>query len=168
MWMWYVMVYHTCFLHCLYVTVTKTSNCDIGFPGGSEVKETACNAENLGLIPGSGRYPGEGNGNLLQYSCVGDPMDRRAWRAVVHGVANSWTWFSDQTTITTVTYLYQKYLAITDIIIFQSIKRMIMLVPIDCAYCWAWIICAIEHSSSTNTIRKQYQHCYLSKNCGSN
>ena len=160
-------VYCTCF-YTLYITVTKTSNRDIGFPGGSAVKETACNAGNLGLIPGSGRYPREGNGNLLQYSCMGNPMDRRAWRAIVHGVVNSRTWLRDQTTITTVTYLYQKYLAVTDIIIFQSVKRMIMPVPVYCAYCWAWIIRAIEHSSSTNAIRKQHQHCYLSRTRGSN
>ena len=50
-----------------------------GFPGGSEVKASACNAGDLGSIPGSGRSPGEGNGNPLQYSCLENPMDRGAW-----------------------------------------------------------------------------------------
>ena len=50
-------------------------------------KESACNVEDLGLIPGSGRSPGEGNGNPLQYSCLGNPMDRGAWWATAHGVA---------------------------------------------------------------------------------
>ena len=50
-------------------------------------KESACNSGDVGLIPGSGRSPGEGNGNLLQYSCLGNPMDRGAWRPTVHGVA---------------------------------------------------------------------------------
>ena len=50
-----------------------------GFPGGSEVKASACNAGDLGLIPGSGRSPGEGNGNPLQYSCLENPMDGGAW-----------------------------------------------------------------------------------------
>ena len=54
-------------------------------------KESACNAEDVGLIHGSGRSPGEGNGNPLQYSCLGNPTDRGAWRATVHGVAKSWT-----------------------------------------------------------------------------
>ena len=45
----------------------------------------------MGLIPGSGRSPGEGNGNPLQYSCLENPMDRGAWWAAVHGVAKSWT-----------------------------------------------------------------------------
>ena len=54
-------------------------------PGGSDGKESACNAEDLGLILGSGRSPGEQNGNTLQYSCLENPMDRGAWRATVHG-----------------------------------------------------------------------------------
>ena len=58
----------------------------LGFPGGSEVKASACNAGDLGLIPGSGRSPGEGNGNPLQYSCLENPMDGGAWWATVHGV----------------------------------------------------------------------------------
>ena len=57
-----------------------------GFPGGSESKETACNAEDPGLIPGSGRSPGEGQGNPLQCSCLENPMDRGSWWATVHGV----------------------------------------------------------------------------------
>ena len=62
-----------------------------GFPGGSDGKESACNTGNLGLIPGSGRCPEEGNGNPLQYSCLENPMDRGAWWATVHGIAKSWT-----------------------------------------------------------------------------
>ena len=49
-------------------------------------KESICSAANTGLIPESGRSPGEGNGNPLQYSCLGNPMDRGAWRATVHGI----------------------------------------------------------------------------------
>ena len=60
---------------------------EVGFPGGSEVKVSACNAEDLGSIPGSGRSPGEGNGNPLQYFCLESPMDRGAWWAPVHGIA---------------------------------------------------------------------------------
>ena len=60
-----------------------------GFPGGLEVKVSACNAGDLGSIPGSGRSPGEGNGNPLQYSCLENPMDGRVWWATVHGVAKS-------------------------------------------------------------------------------
>ena len=69
----------------------------LGFPGGSEVKASACNAGDLGSIPGSGRSPGEGNGNLLQYSCLENPMDRGAWWATVHRVAKSRTRLSDFT-----------------------------------------------------------------------
>ena len=57
----------------------------------SEVKVSARNAGDLGLIPGSGRSPGEGNGNPLQYSCLKNPMYGEAWWATVHGVTNSQT-----------------------------------------------------------------------------
>ena len=68
-----------------------------GFPGGSEVKESACNAGDLDSIPGSGRFPREGNGNPLQYSCMENPMDGAAWCTIVHGVAKSRTRLSDFT-----------------------------------------------------------------------
>ena len=55
------------------------------------LKISACNARNLGLIPGLGRSPGEGNGNPLLYSCLGNPMDREAWKAQVHGITKSQT-----------------------------------------------------------------------------
>ena len=58
----------------------------MGFPGGSDGKEFACNAGDLGSIPGLGRSHGEGNGNPLQYSCLGNPMDRGTWRDTVHRV----------------------------------------------------------------------------------
>ena len=51
----------------------------LGFPGGSNGKESAWNAGDQGLIPGLGRSPGEGNGDQLQYSCLENPMDRGAW-----------------------------------------------------------------------------------------
>ena len=59
------------------------------FPGGSDSEASTCNAGDLGLILGLGRSPGEGNGNLLQYYCLDNCMDRGAWRATVHGVAES-------------------------------------------------------------------------------
>ena len=61
------------------------------FPGGSDGKASACNAGDLGLIPGLERSPGEGNGNLLQYSCLENSMDGGAWQAIVHGVTKSQT-----------------------------------------------------------------------------
>ena len=63
----------------------------IGFPSGSAVKNPPANAGEMGLIPGSGRSPGEGNGNPLQYSCLENPTDRGAQRATVHGVTKSQT-----------------------------------------------------------------------------
>ena len=64
------------------------ANMLMGFPGGSASKEP------LGSIPGLGRSPGKGNGNTPQYSCLGNPMDRGAWQATVHGVTKRWTQLS--------------------------------------------------------------------------
>ena len=65
-----------------------------GFPGGSVVKNPPANAGDAGLIPGSGRSPGGGHGNPLQYSCLENPSDRGAWRATVHVVVKSQTQLS--------------------------------------------------------------------------
>ena len=75
-----------------------------GFPDGSVVKNPPANAGgvgNTGLIPGWGRSPGGKSGNPLQYSCRGNPMDRWAWRATVHGVIKRWTRLRDNTPIHT-------------------------------------------------------------------
>ena len=60
----------------------------MGFPGGSVVKNPPASAEDVGSIPGSGKSPEEGNGNSVQYSCLGNPIDRGAWWTTVHGVAS--------------------------------------------------------------------------------
>ena len=61
----------------------------MGFPGGSDGKESACDVGDLGSIPGLGSSPGEGNSNPLQYSGLGNPTDRGAWQATVDGVEKS-------------------------------------------------------------------------------
>ena len=63
----------------------------LGFPGGLNGKESACNVGDLGSISESGRSPGEGNGYPLQYSCLKNSMDREPWKATAGGVAKSWT-----------------------------------------------------------------------------
>ena len=67
----------------------------MGFPGGSDGNESACNGGDLGLIPGSGRHPGEENFYPLQYSCLENSMDGGTWKATVQEVAKSWTQLSD-------------------------------------------------------------------------
>ena len=69
----------------------KEPYASLGFPGGSDSEESACNAGNLGSIPGSERFPGEGNGNPLQYSCLENSMDSGAWQTIIQGVAKSRT-----------------------------------------------------------------------------
>ena len=66
------------------------------FSGDSDGKESACNAGDPGSTPGLERSPGEGNGNLLQYSHLENSMDRGAWWAIVHGVTHGWTLLSDE------------------------------------------------------------------------
>ena len=75
---------------------TFSTGSSLGFSGGSAVKNPPANAGNMSPIPGSGRSAGEGNGNPLQHSCLGNPMNRGAWWAIVHGVAGSWTRLSDK------------------------------------------------------------------------
>ena len=67
----------------------------MGFPGGSDGKESVCNAGDMDSIPESGRSSGEEKGYPLQYSCLENSMDRVVWRATVHGFAKSWTRLSD-------------------------------------------------------------------------
>ena len=63
----------------------------LGFPSGSDGKESTCYEGDLGLIPGLGRSPGGGHGDPLQCSCLENPMVREAWQDTVHGVSKSWT-----------------------------------------------------------------------------
>ena len=77
--------------------INTTVSCRMGFPQGLVVKDLPANAGELGLIPGSGRYPKEWNGNSLQYSCLRNPMDRGAWWATIHQFSSvqslSQVWF---------------------------------------------------------------------------
>ena len=75
----------------MYKIIGPTIIVNEGFPGGSMVKNLPANAGDAGSIPGSGRSPGEGNGNPFQYSCLGKPMDKEAWQATVHGVTKTQT-----------------------------------------------------------------------------
>ena len=67
-------------------------NYKVGFPGGLRGKNLPANAEDVGSIPAPGRSPGEGNGDAFQHSCLGNPMDKAAWRCTVHGVAKTQKW----------------------------------------------------------------------------
>ena len=86
--------------------------CVLGFPGGSDSKESACNAGDPGSIPGSGRSPAERSSFPLQYSCLENPMNRGAWRATVHRVTESG--MTERLTLTTVD---------TDAYILETIKK---------------------------------------------
>ena len=84
-------------LRTFFITLSKLSSIPSfkDFPSGSDGKESAWNAGTVGCIPASGRSPGEGNGNPLQYSCLGNTMDREAWQAIAYWVAKSWTRLSN-------------------------------------------------------------------------
>ena len=83
-------------IHGVVKSQTRLSDCTEQFPWWSDGKEPACDAGDLGSIPGSGRSPGGGHGNSLRYSHLENPMDRGDWQAKVHGVAKSLTRLSDQ------------------------------------------------------------------------
>ena len=83
----------------LFILIYLPNYCE-GFPGGTvgtNARAKARDARSVGLIPGTGRSPEEGNGNPLQYCCLRNPMDRGAWQATVRGVAKSWTQLSSYT-----------------------------------------------------------------------
>ena len=82
------------FLECVSVASFNMALCPL-FPAGSDSEESAFNAGDPGSVPELGRSPGKGNGYRLQYSCLENPLDRRAWCATVHGVAKSQIWLSD-------------------------------------------------------------------------
>ena len=79
------------YIFCRLSGIIQVPNNSVGLHWWLSGKESACNAGDLGSIPGLRRSPGEGNGYPLQYSCLGNPMDRGVRRATVQGVANSWT-----------------------------------------------------------------------------
>ena len=83
----------------------------MGFPVGSDGKESACTAGDPGSTPGSGRPPGEGNGTRLRYSRLENPMDKGAWWATVHGVTKSQTCLNDEQ-FHTFMYIIQKLIVI--------------------------------------------------------
>ena len=72
----------------------EQTSINLAFPGGSDSKASAYHAEDLGSVPGLGRFPGEGNGNPLQCFCLENPLDGESWQATVHGVAKSQTLLS--------------------------------------------------------------------------
>ena len=87
------------FCFCFFAWFFKPPMARADFPHGSAGKESACNSGAVGLISELGRFPGEGNGNPLQYSCLENPIDRGAWQTTVHGVAKSQTRLSDFTSL---------------------------------------------------------------------
>ena len=95
-----------------------------GFPGGAEVKTSACNVGDLGSIPGWGRSPGEGNGNPLQYSCLENPMEGGAWWATVHRVAKSQTRLRHTHTHTHTQGLYKFFFIFFSIISYYKILHI--------------------------------------------
>ena len=108
----------------------------LGFPGGSEVKASACNAGDLGSIPELGRSPGEGNSNPLQYSCLENPMDGGAWWATVQRVAKSRTRLSDFT-FTFMLTLHFHYLLFSEYLIFTLLTSMLQyFIMLYVCVCW--------------------------------
>ena len=96
---WPLQVLKIGFVFAFFAWFFKPPMAQADLPHGSAGKESACSAGDVGLITGLRRSPGEGNGNLLQYSCLENPMDRGTWQTTVHGVAKSQTRLSDFTSL---------------------------------------------------------------------
>ena len=107
-----------------------------GFPDGSDCKESACNAGDLGSIPGSRRSSGEGNGNPLQYSCLENPMDRGAWQVTVQRVLIG-------TGIWNLTTLLYQALILNYVNVNKLVKAMVF--PVVMYGCESWTIKKAEH-----------------------
>ena len=121
------------------------------FPGGSEVKASACNAGDLGSIPGSGRSPGDGNGNPLQCSYLENPMDggawwatvhrvaKRAWWATVHRVTKSRTRLSEQSCFKIPSLRNQsKFSHTTNLLLYLRQRSHLDDILTDLAFCFNW------------------------------
>ena len=122
------------------------------FPGSSDGKASAYNVRDLGSIPGSGRSPGEGNCNPLQYSCLENPMDRGAWWATIHGVAKSRTRLSDLgvcVCVCAIYYNYYKILAISPHVVQYIIEPILH--PIVCTSRFPHLHCPFPFSSLVPT-----------------
>ena len=130
-----------CVLHVIIHdgNVLKISNVSLGFPVVKSPLAHAGDARDGGSISGSGRSPGEGNGNPLQYSCSENPMDRRAWGAIVHRVAKSWTWLSMhiQCTLPLIFLIFNQF----KILPFDLVLWWLRPVPLPCF--WIHTVCAI-------------------------
>ena len=127
-------------IFCSLPSFLKGTSITYIFPGGSEGKASACNAGDSGSIPGSGRSPGVGNGNPLQYSCLENPMDREAWWATVHRVSKSQTRLSDFT--------------LDNKVVFQFINGLSILKIIFSIFVSFWLVLITLLSSSLITCRE--------------
>ena len=104
----------------------------------------AGDARDMGSIPGSGRSPGLGKGNLLQYSCLENPMDRRTWLATVHGVTKSQTWLSTHLSIRSSIIIFPSIiyslLVWTDILSFNGLNSLVFLIILVLKLSWIWSV----------------------------
>ena len=110
-----------------------------GFPGRSVVKNPPANTGNAGLIPGSGRFPGEGNGNPLQYYCLENPMDRGVWWAIAHGVTKE----SDTTLLLNNNNAGWQFASISVSRLFHALKNYqgLQRVFVSVGYIYKYLLC---------------------------
>ena len=148
-----------------------------GFPGGSGGKASTCNVGDLSFIPGSGRSPGEWNGNPLQYSCLENSMDGGALWAKVHGVAKSWIQLSDfsRHSLFSLSFHFWKltpaYLDIKQKRMHQKVSQVRNYVRLKWCLCniYQWVLIALmfipkiqnrwQRSGFLNLFKKEFLHC---------
>ena len=120
------------------------------FIGAQMIKNLPLRQVDLGLIPGSRRSPGEGNGSPLQYSCLGNQVDRRAWQATVHGVTKSWTWLSNFHFIGE-TYIHICMCVHTHICVCVCVRVCVCV----CVYTWASLVAQMVKNACSKFVPKK-------------
>ena len=126
-------------------------------------KESVCNVGDPGSIPGLERYPGEGNGSPLQYSCLENPMDRRVWSAIVNGVTKSQTWLKWLSTadILTETILFDSFLSLFYLSCKETWKSVLQIMAFQLRYFKSWKMmlwkCCTQYASKFGKLSRGHR-----------
>ena len=127
-------------LYFIVALIGKTLMTQGRFSGGSVVKNPPTNAQDTGWIPRSGRSPGEGNGNPLQYSYLGNPKERGAWQATIHGITKEWDTTHRLNNNSDTTCWTSFHVLVYNLFIFLGEQSLMPIFNLDCLFSYCWIL----------------------------